>query len=89
MNSLFLHDRIALRDAPDVLAGQVLAARDAVRQRVQGRIAAQVVSGAVKLVGARLHLHADHAAGAVAELGVDGVLLQVHFLHRVHGRRVA
>ena len=76
-------------DAPDILPGEVRSVVDGVRGGVEGWIAPKVIGCAVQLVSARLHLQRQHAAGAVSKLGVDAVLLDVDFLHRVHGRRVA
>ena len=51
--------------------------------RRQHVVAQEIIAGAVIVVGARLHGHADHAASGVAEFGVHRVLLHVHFLHHV------
>ena len=89
VEELVFLDGAAHGGAPGMLAGQVQPLRGAVGHGVEHGIASQVVRGAMEAVGARLHLHAEHAAGAVAELGVHGILLEVDLLHGVHGRRIA
>ena len=62
--------------------------RHAIGDGVPVGVAADVVAGAVIRVRARLQRHADDAAGAVAELGVDGVGRDVELRDGVHRRRV-
>jgi hypothetical protein len=74
---------------PDVLAGEVALAVDAVGEGVEDGVPSEIVGGAVELVGSGFHLEAEHAACAVAEFGVHGVLREVDLLDGVHGGRVA
>ena len=71
-----------------MLAGEVGAAGNAIGKGVESRIAAEVIDGAFEIVGAGLHGDAEGAAGGVAEFGVNGILLEVDFAHRVHGGRI-
>ena len=86
---LVLFDRSAGGYSPHVLPRQVRRVVNGVGRGVEGRIATQIVCGAMQLVGAGFHLHGQHAACAVSELGVHAVLLDVDLLHGVHRRRVA
>src|SRR5262249_33231560 len=53
---------------------------------VKGRIAQELEHGAVDLVGAGLHLHAQHASGGAAELGGEVGDGNLEFLDGIHDR---
>src|SRR5262249_45091878 len=64
-------------------------ARDGrIAEGVEGRVAVVVVTRAVILVRARLHVHRDDAATAVTVFRVHSVLLKREFLNGLDRRRV-
>ena len=74
--------------APDVLFGEIGPAVDAIGEGIDGWIAAEEVGGAFQVVRPGLHGDGEYAAGGVAELGVNGILLEVDFRDCVHGGRI-
>ena len=84
IEQLVLDDGMADGTAEGVRPDDVRIARDAVGQRVQRRIAAEVVHRSVVFIGARLLRQVEGAARAEAKLRIHGVLLNGQLLHCVH-----